>query len=814
MLNPASPYGLYSPLIGMYRGYKARNRRLEELNEATPEVLSQSRAALAIVDFRDFDSLDVLKELYDYLAFKFALLDRVIRARKINRSHFFSLNLDYGHQYYLDSLSGQKFIVLRALERLERRTADVLYEERKWFKWVRQCQDTEEAQRENEKKKIKQGAALFRRHQKELHLREQESKTKEALKRQDAELDKIFNVRLSIEAEEEAERKWDPIEDIVEDQRGTYIELINSFLFISQPTLDMSSCGREPCQPEASASSEGAVIRNASGRAMPEKKASTKEPAKVMFDKPRHEPAAAIQRRLREGVNLSYSGGIHIAGTIDTPVELKDRTAPIPPGEIDQLLKELAEIKLPLFCRLLLSHATLLPAALRAANVGAFLQDREVGDTDLRDLCLRMEDPALEEIRDACADLGREDEEDDKDEESVDEDEDDEQENKSRRTQERLGFPRSRRGIIPEKWSSEQEMQMKKQKEKLPQAFIDSGLHEALKLCRNWKEFWELNILSIFHYFLAANWLRWKGDHTRQQLLQYGLIPYAQYTGAHEASSNHQTGSRGQQYRRAHAVVEHRNFMCCNIERNNPASRRFCQYLSTQSNLVVVLIRDTKTGRILVKPPEGQYWLRRSKAGLGRASKNEWDLQLEMGPKFFEEVQKDREWHFPLTIIVISTYGTWKLAHRCCDLNDGYEPAAYILKTLARGSGTSRTRNAKEGEETLWDELQRGKSQFIDMDRQAVSEDQHEDLFYNEADALEDTILFPEEHGKTQSLFKPSANAVNELENSRPNWWRFINDLDTDEETDPSDEDDEDDQVRKVFGAHDQRAGLVSAHRD
>ena len=96
-------------------------------------------------------------------------------------------------------------------------------------------------------------------------------------------------------------------------------------------------------------------------------------------------------------------------------------------------------------------------------------------------------------------------------------------------------------------------------------------------------------------------------------------------------SSSHQTGSRGQQYRRAHAIIEYRNYMCCHIRRNDPASRRFCQYLSMQSNRVVVLIRDAKTGRILTKPQEGShelYWLRRKKAGLGRASKNEWDVQL------------------------------------------------------------------------------------------------------------------------------------------------------------------------------------------
>lgn len=174
----------------------------------------------------------------------------------------------------------------------------------------------------------------------------------------------------------------------------------------------------------------------------------------------------------------------------------------------------------------------------------------------------------------------------------------------------------------------------------------EKGLHKAIELCRHWDEFWELNTLAIFQYFPAANWLQWKGDQMRQQLLQMvgllefcissandrvqGLVPYFQFTAADEASSRHQTGSRGHQYRRAHAIIEYRNFMCCHVKRNDPASRHFCQYLSMQSSRVLVLIQDAKTGRILVKPqesPENQYWLARRKTGFGRASKNEWDVQ-------------------------------------------------------------------------------------------------------------------------------------------------------------------------------------------
>ena len=74
--------------------------------------------ALANQNFEDVESEEILQELYDYLFLKNALFERVIRARKLHHSRFFSLNLDYGHQHYLDTLSNRKFILVRALERL------------------------------------------------------------------------------------------------------------------------------------------------------------------------------------------------------------------------------------------------------------------------------------------------------------------------------------------------------------------------------------------------------------------------------------------------------------------------------------------------------------------------------------------------------------------------------------------------------------------------------------------------------------------------------------------------------------------------
>ena len=109
-----------------------------------------------------------------------------------------------------------------------------------------------------------------------------------------------------------------------------------------------------------------------------------------------------------------------------------------------------------------------------------------------------------------------------------------------------------------------------------------------------------------------------------------------QFEEAKELSGKLQSGSRGQG-RRVHSVTEVRNFMCANIKRNDPITRRFLQYLSMQSCKVVVLIRDAKTSKILRSPPDDELWLNRHKAGVGRASKNEWTVGAKVGPKFFEQ---------------------------------------------------------------------------------------------------------------------------------------------------------------------------------
>ncbi|KAL6720831.1 hypothetical protein ACLMJK_002756 [Lecanora helva] len=805
--------------------------------------------------------------------------------------------MDYGHQQYIDTLNSRKTIVLRALERLERRVTDIPYNQQKWFKWVRQCQDDEENTRENEKKKIKREAALFKRRTKDAQSRMRALRAREDQKRQEAYLDEAYNARLS----EEQEAEWDPIEDVIEDERGNYVDLIKHILFMTEAVEDTDAASKP------AAASDGS-IKEPTSTPLPQSKASKKSkkskstpvangPDAKLPDKAAHDTKSQVRARLRAGVKLKYAEGMHVAGSIDNPRETHEKTAPVPDDEIDQLLQDMGEIKHLLFCRLLLAHAPVLPAAIRASSVDEFLDDKEVTDTDLRDIALKLDAPSLQDVRDACADLGRGNEDDEVYSDSAEETEVD----KSAERMKKMGLsgakpphrmpdnwaPDRERKITEEKRQRQQEADhlpsflgeqepdkaktvidfgtfedevnssSKKIRVKVCRRFIynypsekalsrggwlqfcliakNSDLHDAIKLCRHWDEFFHLNILANFQYFPAANWLIWKGDRLRQQLLQLGFIPYMRFELAEEMSENFQTGSRGRD-RRAHMISEARNFMCANVKRNDPVSRRFLQYLSMQSNKVIVLIRDAKTSKILCQPPEDQLWLNRHKSGMGRASKNEWTIRAKVGPEFFEKMERMREWHFGFNDYydvyvwdfepgqsfsqLYSTVSTALFkANSFSSIKDAYNSAAPILKTITHDRETFRTRDIKPGEDetSLWDVLQRGKpivfdpnhqpTQFRDGDGQAT-EELPKRLFYTEADKLEDALLFPEElAGAQKALYSGKNSDLESFADGGIAWDRFVQDLDTDEDTSESESsngvDEDDDGDEEVDGDDD-----------
>jgi len=288
-------------------------------------------------------------------------------------------------------------------------------------------------------------------------------------------------------------------------------------------------------------------------------------------DKGLIESREEMHERLKNGTeyNSTKVKGVMIAGTLENPV-IADKTVTFPENQIQRILAEVQDIKYLLFCRLLLGHAALLPAALRADSVEAFLPDPEVSTAALRDICLKMEKPSLQDIRDACADLFRsEEEEEEADVEmarpaSPEDKEHDE-----------FGMPMfkpaKQKGELPDTWKPKSEMAKlaegigalptfesvmengeggavnfgENRDAKVPSRKIkvklcgksiwnypsnkamnrggwlhfciiakDSSLHDAVALCRHWDEFFELNILAIWQYFPGANWAEWLGTAT------------------------------------------------------------------------------------------------------------------------------------------------------------------------------------------------------------------------------------------------------------------------------------------------------------
>ena len=110
---------------GLYKGYKRRNVQLDSIRATPPVYLAENAIPLANQTFTKVEDEPTLKELHDHLFLRYQLLGRVIRARQLHHSQVYASNLDYGHQHFLDGLQNEKHIVLRALERLERRTAEV-----------------------------------------------------------------------------------------------------------------------------------------------------------------------------------------------------------------------------------------------------------------------------------------------------------------------------------------------------------------------------------------------------------------------------------------------------------------------------------------------------------------------------------------------------------------------------------------------------------------------------------------------------------------------------------------------------------------
>ncbi|KAI8960401.1 hypothetical protein F5Y11DRAFT_349536 [Daldinia sp. FL1419] len=841
---------------GLYIGYKRRNAKLDALSDNAPPYLKEAKVPLANETFEDASDESVLREIHAHLYQEYVLLGKVIDARRLHHKHFYPLQMDYGHQAYLDSLSSRRHIVLRALEKLETRTAQVLYEKEKWYKWVREAQQEEEATREKESKKVKLEAAMFKRHWKKMQTRLRAQREKEEKQRQDTYLESAYQERVSMPLNNEDDSEmWDPIEDVVDDERSRYVDLIKHFLWMEvlvdidesetpdQKAADSSdpAAGTEdlsvpeekgPKKAKKKSKSKSAKSAAASSKTKPKGGAASSSDrltgqSRIMEmidedsqlpeglsepDKGNIETESEMRKRLKEGVEKNYEDlqGPMLIGTLENPHGTYLKTAPLADEEIDSLMKDIKEIKLLLFCRLLLSHASLLPTAMRASSVEEFLSDPEIAESDLRDLCLKVEQPSLQDIRDACADLIRGDEpEDEENNEEILEEKSFEdvilQERRYGHLQDPDWFLNNmvahRKKMVGNKNEfPEYEKSLKKarQQGKMKVRICgkniwnysseksmsrngwlqfsvmskDCDLKHAVQLCRNWDEFSQLNFLTVWQYFPASNWVSWGSDRATAQLHELGFFPYFKDFEAQKHSRHVQVGARSQ-HRRQHHIVEARNIIVGHMRRNDSVTRRFLQYCSMRTGEILLLVRDGKTGKIITAPEKGHLWTMRCKEGLGRASKNEWDIQLEVGHAYFDMVDVLREWRLGFedyydvwiwdfapcrdatnlyNVMVEALRKAWRVA-KPLDMYRHREP---FLRGLTRNHDTMRVRSIQPGEQvqSLWDEVNDVSNTFFiaDPTHNKIIEtdgDTHSDLspnlFYNEADAAEDMVLFSDE---------------------------------------------------------------------
>ncbi|MCJ1357232.1 MAG: hypothetical protein MMC33_007228 [Icmadophila ericetorum] len=132
-------------------------------------------------------------------------------------------------------------------------------------------------------------------------------------------------------------------------------------------------------------------------------------------------------------------------------------------------------------------------------------------------------------------------------------------------------------------------------------------------------------------------------------------------------------------------------------------------------------------------------------------------------------------------------------AYRFYTAADFYNPAALVLKTLTRDHDTHHAREIQPGkdERSIYDDIHDKDSRFFlggveDFGTDVTQNSPAKQILYSETDALEDQVLFSEENDGeiARNLIPGFSNSISKLEIEGPAWHRFVNDLDTDEDSD------------------------------
>lgn len=117
----------------------------------------------------------------------------------------------------------------------------------------------------------------------------------------------------------------------------------------------------------------------------------------------------------------------------------------------------------------------------------------------------------------------------------------------------------------------------------------------------------------------------------------------------------------------------------------------------------------------------------------------------------------------------------------CCGA-DLYGPVAPVMKTLHRDPKTSRVRDVRPGEHSIYDDLCSSDFKVVSGsmqgDADSFSETFPKNFFYNERDAAEDLVLFPEEtRGELSTAIKGVDDPISIFIDQEPDMRRFVYDL-------------------------------------
>ena len=161
-------------------------------------------------------------------------------------------------------------------------------------------------------------------------------------------------------------------------------------------------------------------------------------------------------------------------------------------------------------------------------------------------------------------------------------------------------------------------------------------------------------------------------------------------------------------------VVEARNFVCAHMKRNDPVTRRFIQYALMRPGEYMILVRDGRTGRIIVAPDEEHRWIARSRSGVGikpgmMHDDDGWNIELEVDSYFFELAAQACFWDFGFTDYYevyiwdfapgLKALKMYQFIKECLDkahhIRGNRDRLSYIkpiLRTLTREPDTKRVR--------------------------------------------------------------------------------------------------------------------------